>query len=251
MAPAELLPAAAPASRQRHGHTPARALRRLPVPLTLWCSEIRIRAVGRDFVPSAMLFILSLIIGTPARLLTQPHADDATKDLEILMRRQQLRVLPGTASRVVPKDRWSSFLVTPAAAAALAPRTRPTHVDRPQGAHPPGETTDRRCGHRAGPAESQGRHGHPQGHPPNASPVTTPRDVDVADATGGLLLAAASRALPRGRWMSPRWHCQFVRGSGPRQGAQAAGREAGITGKVDETSCQRRRPLALRVPHDG
>jgi len=85
-----------------------------------------------------MLFILSLIIGTPARLLTQPHADDATKDLEILMRRQQLRVLPGTASRVVPKDRWSSFLVTPAAAAALAPRTRPTHVDRPQGAHPRG-----------------------------------------------------------------------------------------------------------------
>ena len=34
VAPAELLPAATPASRQRHGHTPARAVRRLPVPLT-------------------------------------------------------------------------------------------------------------------------------------------------------------------------------------------------------------------------
>jgi hypothetical protein len=34
VAPAELLPAAEPASRQHHGRTPARVLRRLPVPLT-------------------------------------------------------------------------------------------------------------------------------------------------------------------------------------------------------------------------
>ena len=76
-----------------------------------------------------MLFMLSLIIGTLARLLTQPHADEATKDLEILVLRHQLRVLRRktgrprfttldrvllvTASRVMPRDRWPSFLVTP------------------------------------------------------------------------------------------------------------------------------------------
>ncbi len=75
-----------------------------------------------------MPFMLSLIIRALTRLLALPHADDATKDLEILVLRHQLRVLRRktgrprftaldrvllAASRVMPRDRWPSFLVTP------------------------------------------------------------------------------------------------------------------------------------------
>jgi putative transposase len=76
-----------------------------------------------------MLFMLSLIIRALTRLLALPHADDAAKDLEILVLRHQLRVLRrktgrprfttldrvllATASRIMPRDRWPSFLVTP------------------------------------------------------------------------------------------------------------------------------------------
>jgi putative transposase len=61
--------------------------------------------------------------------LVLPNADDGTKDLEILVLRHQLRVLGrktgrprftildrvllATASRLLPRDRWPSFLVTP------------------------------------------------------------------------------------------------------------------------------------------
>lgn len=76
-----------------------------------------------------MLFLLSSLIRVLTRLLVLPHAEGATKDLEILVLRHQLRVLRrktghprfttfdrvllATASRLLPTDRWASFLVTP------------------------------------------------------------------------------------------------------------------------------------------
>src|SRR6266536_1706518 len=77
-----------------------------------------------------MLFILSLVVRMLARPLVLSGADDAAKDLEILVLRQQLRVLRRlagrprftaldlglhvAASRALPRQRWaSSFLVTP------------------------------------------------------------------------------------------------------------------------------------------
>src|SRR6266516_1954151 len=46
-----------------------------------------------------MLFLLSLVVRVPARLLVLSGADEATKDLEILVLRQQLRVLRRQARR--------------------------------------------------------------------------------------------------------------------------------------------------------
>jgi hypothetical protein len=76
-----------------------------------------------------MLFVFSLLVRALVRLLVLPHAGDGTKDLEILVLRQQLpvlrrkagrpsfttldRALLAAASRVLPRDRWPSFLVTP------------------------------------------------------------------------------------------------------------------------------------------
>jgi len=90
-----------------------------------------------------MLFPLSLIVRALARLLVFPHAEDGSKDLEILVLRHQLRVLgrkPGRPrfttldrvllammSRVLPRDRWTSlFLVTP----QTLPRWHPNLVRR-------------------------------------------------------------------------------------------------------------------------
>src|SRR6266536_427702 len=60
-----------------------------------------------------MLFILWLVIRVLARQLVLPGADEATKDLEILVLQQQLRVLRRTAGRprFTPLDRV--LLVTP------------------------------------------------------------------------------------------------------------------------------------------
>jgi hypothetical protein len=76
-----------------------------------------------------MLFLLSLTVRLLPRLLVLPNADDATKDLEILVLRHQLRVLRrktgrpkftagdrvllAAASRALPRERWAAFLVTP------------------------------------------------------------------------------------------------------------------------------------------
>src|SRR6266487_3130388 len=77
-----------------------------------------------------MLFLLWLVIRLLARLVVLPGAGEATKDLEILVLRHQLRVLQRTtgrpkftpldrvllaaASRALPRQRWASvFLVTP------------------------------------------------------------------------------------------------------------------------------------------
>ena len=76
-----------------------------------------------------MLFVLWRIVRLLTRLLVVPDGDDGTKDLEILVLRHQLRVLRrktgrprfaslgrivlAAASRLLPRDRWASFLVTP------------------------------------------------------------------------------------------------------------------------------------------
>ena len=77
-----------------------------------------------------MLFLLSLVVRVLARLLVLSATDEATKDLEILVLQQQLRVLRrqarrprfttldrvllAAASRALPRQRWRSlFLVTP------------------------------------------------------------------------------------------------------------------------------------------
>ncbi len=75
-----------------------------------------------------MLFLLSLIAHVLTRLLAR-SGDEGSKDIEILVLRHQLKVLRrqvgrprlrpvdrallATAARVVPRDRWASFLVTP------------------------------------------------------------------------------------------------------------------------------------------
>jgi putative transposase len=76
-----------------------------------------------------MLFVLWLTVRLLTRLLVLSDADHGTKDLEILVLRHQLRVLRrktgrpkftagdrvllAAASRVLPRQRWASFLVTP------------------------------------------------------------------------------------------------------------------------------------------
>src|SRR6266498_4029837 len=76
-----------------------------------------------------MLFMLWLTVRLLTRRLVFPNGDDGTKDLEILVLRHQLRVLRrkigrpkftagdrvllAAASRVLPRQRWASFLVTP------------------------------------------------------------------------------------------------------------------------------------------
>jgi len=77
-----------------------------------------------------MLFLLGLVVRMLSRLLVSPRNDDGSKDLEILVLRHQLRVLRrktgppkirfidrvllAVASRSIPRDRWSCFMVTPA-----------------------------------------------------------------------------------------------------------------------------------------
>ena len=77
-----------------------------------------------------MLFLLGLIIRALSRLLVGSRGDDGSKDLEILVLRHELRVLRrksgppklraidrvllAVASRSIPRERWSSFLVAPA-----------------------------------------------------------------------------------------------------------------------------------------
>jgi putative transposase len=77
-----------------------------------------------------MLFLLGLIVRAFSRFLVDPRADNGAKDLEILVLRHELRVLRrktcppqfraidrvllAAASWSIPRERWSSFLVTPA-----------------------------------------------------------------------------------------------------------------------------------------
>src|SRR5215211_7311231 len=76
-----------------------------------------------------MPFVLSLLVRALVRLLVLACLGDGAKDLEILVLRQQLRVLGrktgrprftaldrtllAAASRAIPRARWTSFLVTP------------------------------------------------------------------------------------------------------------------------------------------
>ena len=77
-----------------------------------------------------MLFLLSLAVRVFACLLGASGKDDRAKELEILVLRHQLRILQRTsgpprfraidrvllaaASRLIPRERWASFMVTPA-----------------------------------------------------------------------------------------------------------------------------------------
>jgi len=77
-----------------------------------------------------MLFFPGLVVRALARLLVSPRHDNGSKDLEILVLRHELRVLRrkngppklraidrvllAAASRAIPRDRWSCFMVTPA-----------------------------------------------------------------------------------------------------------------------------------------
>ena len=77
-----------------------------------------------------MLFLLGLVVRLLSRLLVGSRDGDGSKDLQILVLRHQLRVLRrktgppklrfidrvllAAASRSIPRDRWSCFLVTPA-----------------------------------------------------------------------------------------------------------------------------------------
>src|SRR5215211_9510383 len=76
-----------------------------------------------------MLFVLSLLVRALIGMLILQGSGDGAKDLEILVLRQQRRVLRrktgrprftaldrvllAAASRAIPRDRWASFLVTP------------------------------------------------------------------------------------------------------------------------------------------
>jgi len=76
-----------------------------------------------------MLFLLSLVIRAFARMIADHRRDDGAKDLEILVLRHQVRVLKrktgrpklkpldrvllAAVSRVLHRDRWVSFMVTP------------------------------------------------------------------------------------------------------------------------------------------
>ena len=77
-----------------------------------------------------MLFLLYLVVQVLARLVGARGQDEGSKDLEILVLRHQLRVLRrktgppkfraidrvllAVASRAIPRERWSGFMVTPA-----------------------------------------------------------------------------------------------------------------------------------------
>src|SRR5450756_749110 len=90
-------------------------------------------ALGQSRYDRPMLSLLYLVVRALVRLLVsagRAGRADGSKDLEILVLRHQLRVLQRTssprklraidrvllaaASRVIPRDRWAAFLVTPA-----------------------------------------------------------------------------------------------------------------------------------------
>src|SRR5438445_1984227 len=129
-----------------------------------------------------MLFLMSLIVRSLARLLAGRRADSGAQELEILVLRHQLRVLRrksghpnlrrldrvllASASRVLPRDRWSSFMLTPQTLVRWhrelvrrkwlrTGRKAGTAPDRPQGPRPdpssgPRELPVGRCTHPRG-----------------------------------------------------------------------------------------------------
>ena len=104
---------------------------------------------GRPRYDRPMWSLLYLVAHTFIRLLVSggQQGQDGTKDLEILVLRHQLRVLQRTAgpprlrtidrvllaaaSRVLPRDRWVAFLVTPGDPPSVTPRARAAEADLP------------------------------------------------------------------------------------------------------------------------
>src|SRR6266571_6055841 len=164
---------------------------------SLWGAETRIRVVSRGSVPSvdalhALLFMLWLTVRLLTRLLVFSEADDHTKDLEILVLRQQLRVLrrktgrpqvhrtrPGPARRRQPRPPPTAMGIVVSRhapdAAALAPHAGPAEVDlrQGQGAHA-WQATDRPADHRAHPSDGQGE--RPLGPPADLRGASQARD---------------------------------------------------------------------------
>ena len=76
-----------------------------------------------------MLFLLYLIVKVAARLLAIGRSNGSSRDLEILVLQHQVRILQrkagrprlrpldravmAAASRILPRKRWVSFIVTP------------------------------------------------------------------------------------------------------------------------------------------
>jgi len=76
-----------------------------------------------------MLFLLHLIVKVAARLIALGRSNDSSRDLEILVLQHQVQVLKrktgrprlrpldravmAAASRILPRERWVSFIVTP------------------------------------------------------------------------------------------------------------------------------------------
>ena len=95
----------------------------------VWGAETWIRVLSRAPYHPPMLFLFWLIVRAFTRLLVLQGDGDGAKDLEVLVLRQQLRVLRrqagrprftaldrvllAAASRALPRNRWASFLVTP------------------------------------------------------------------------------------------------------------------------------------------
>ena len=87
------------------------------------------RLEWRFLYHAAMVFLLCLVVRAFARLLAGHRGEDGAKDLEILVLRHQVRVLKrrtvrpklkpldrvllAAVSRVLHRDRWASFMVTP------------------------------------------------------------------------------------------------------------------------------------------
>jgi putative transposase len=168
-----------------------------------------------------MHFMLWLTVRLLTRLLVLPNADDGTKDLEILVLRQQLRVLRrktgrprftagdrvllAAASRVLPRTAVGIVARHTPDAAALAPHPGPTEVDLQQGAHA-GQAADRPADRGAHRADGQGR--TPDGLRADLWGAAQARHPggrhDDQDA------AATPRSRPAPRRSGPTW-TQFLR----------------------------------------
>jgi hypothetical protein len=97
-----------------------------------------------------MLFsLLYMVLRVIFRLV--PSGDERDREVEILVLRHQVKVLRrkagrpklgrldrlllAAAARILPEDRWSSFIVNPANPASLASGAGQTQVDLPANAH--------------------------------------------------------------------------------------------------------------------
>src|SRR6266536_3825003 len=167
-----------------------------------------------------MLFLLSLTAPVRTRLLVLPDADDAAKDLEILVLRQQLRVLRRTAGRPkpphatescsprqprAPRKRWASSLVTPRRCCAhrdLVRRTWSHRKGRTPGRPPIDPEIAERSLRLARQSPRWAASGSPERSASSASGWAPPRPGPRCDDTAS---AARSGSPPRRSSSCPAW----------------------------------------------